>query len=802
MNITDCSFSDNSPAPIWSGAANAYLLDTAIDPDRVAVTQGDQFVIISYTLEVFLLDEEENRVPFDITVDMGHGTTFKSFPDQNGLFRKELEVYKVTYDGVQNKGVNIYLEIEYIEGRQDSKDITGTVTDTFDLDTRTSVTYYGFQAPSRTQNFPGNLEAIEDLGFTKGPIYVEPWFDDLGDDKGNLTFSTASSVGQMMPEIDGSMLTLSLQKDWNGVANITVTATDPHGKSLTLIVSINVIPKNDQPVVTDQRIIVKNKNTTTPRTGDTLKAKWEWYDIDGDAEPKTHIIKWFLNGEHQRDWDNHVEIPGVFSGQIWNFTIYPWDQKEASYGIPVHSPPVMVGNLPPTLTSVSITTKNPTTMTDLIAEPRGGNDTETGAVIYNYLWEKRVSSSWSPLGAPNSPILDHRFTEKNKDIRVSCWVSDGISISGIRTATVAIKNSQPYVTSANLNPAVVDETTEMIYLTNIEWGDPDGDIVTLSYKWMVDGIDISISETYPQLMKTDAGWEYPANITVGVTPYDSDYLMGNTYFITVYIQPRDTDGDGLFDDANDNGRNEPGDDKDDDNDGYQDSWEEFLGTDPKNYLSIPTDTDGDGQPDGDSSNSEDWMDLDDDNDGVWDIHPENTDMNNPKWFDTYPYTPNLPGDMDYDGIGDDQDPDIDGDGIANEDDDYPRDPDRHTETVYKENILFQIFTMILLLLIIITIGLGGYLVYNGTIKLPTQAPPSMGGAEAIYEGDDGKPQRANLPPRESEAEVEELEEVDNMRICSSCGDLVTLGDEICPNCGATFELEEEEDELSFDDEEE
>ncbi|MEA3559045.1 MAG: zinc ribbon domain-containing protein, partial [Candidatus Thermoplasmatota archaeon] len=114
----------------------------------------------------------------------------------------------------------------------------------------------------------------------------------------------------------------------------------------------------------------------------------------------------------------------------------------------------------------------------------------------------------------------------------------------------------------------------------------------------------------------------------------------------------------------------------------------------------------------------------------------------------------------------------------------------------------QIFTMILLLLIIITIGLGGYLVYNGTIKLPTQAPPSMGGAEAIYEGDDGKPQRANLPPRESEAEVEELEEVDNMRICSSCGDLVTLGDEICPNCGATFELEEEEDELSFDDEEE
>ena len=52
--------------------------------------------------------------------------------------------------------------------------------------------------------------------------------------------------------------------------------------------------------------------------------------------------------------------------------------------------------------------------------------------------------------------------------------------------------------------------------------------------------------------------------------------------------------------------------------------------------------------------------------------------------------------------------------------------------------------------------------------------------------------------------IEEMEELDNMRVCSSCGELVTLDDELCPSCGATFEdiEEEEEDEGDWDEDEE
>jgi hypothetical protein len=70
----------------------------------------------------------------------------------------------------------------------------------------------------------------------------------------------------------------------------------------------------------------------------------------------------------------------------------------------------------------------------------------------------------------------------------------------------------------------------------------------------------------------------------------------------------DTDGDGTPDDE----------DPDDDNDGVIDEWEETLGTDPLDPDDIPIDTDGDGKLDGDETNSQSWMDNDDDDDNVSD----------------------------------------------------------------------------------------------------------------------------------------------------------------------------------------
>jgi hypothetical protein len=541
-----------------------------------------------------------------------------------------------------------------------------------------------------------------------------------------------------------------------------------------------------------------------PRTYDTIKGVWEWFDIDGDNEPYNHIIRWYLNGTYVPEYDNAGSIDNVFSGQIWNFTLYPADTfglSSGNWGEPVHSPPVMVGNLPPTLTSVKITTTNPDTLTDLIVSPGKWDDPETGIVTFNYLWEKKetISGSYEPLGAPNSPILDSRFTKKGNYIRVKVWVSDGISISQVRTDEVYIKNSEPYIISATLKPDVIDEHTTRIYLEDILWGDPDGDQVTPSYQWFVYGYPIAGVDMVPQLMKSQGNWNYPANISVAITPYDSDNLDGTPLYLFAEITPTDSDGDTLPDDANGNGINDAGDDKDDDNDGYSDMMEvhKSIQTNPKDPWSRPIDTDGDGLPDGDQTNSELWMDPDDDNDNVLDIHPDNVDPTKPVWYDTFPKTAALPGDMDLDGIGDDQDPDIDGDGVPNEDDDYPRDPSRSKEPVVRENFVIQGLTLFLVVLIILAIIVFVYLVYNGTIALPTQAPPPVAGdgAEAIYDMEEEGVEK--LPPK---PDIEEMEELKDLSTCSQCGEIVTLDDVECPNCGAVFDDVDEEDEEDLEDE--
>ena len=189
------------------------------------------------------------------------------------------------------------------------------------------------------------------------------------------------------------------------------------------------------------------------------------------------------------------------------------------------------------------------------------------------------------------------------------------------------------------------------------------------------------------------------NMTISNTTYTlfANLSSGESYNWTVTIEIlEDTDGDGMpdtlpsdYNGSEDSIRNPPGltEDLDDDNDGSSDLNESSDGTDSLNPdtdgdgfcdgintvagvcfagpdpfpldPTLPVDSDGDGLPNNDS----DWTgppyaDDDDDNDGYPDASEENcgSDPLNAS---------SLPNDLDGDGICDDSDGDIDGDGIDN-----------------------------------------------------------------------------------------------------------------------------------------
>ena len=797
--VRDSTFGDNGIAPIWMSDANVTLYNTEIDPSKIDVETIGNSASLFYTLTVNVVNEKGDNERFNIEVKLGGSATGVTSNDNIGPWSIQLKTYTVYKNGVDRSRETAYITISYLHSTG-SEEIWSYISDSFVLDSRTTMTYNGYKAPFTTPDFQSVLLADEDEGLRDGPVDISTWFDDLGTDGGNLTFEVATLNEEVQPVLVGTTLSLDLKKDFNGVGELLITVTDPHGKKLEVTVTVNVLPTNDRPWITNARIISLNGEDEIPRSGDTLLAVWEWHDIDDkDTEPQRKYIHWFLNGTYIKryggaDIDNLTTVPDVKAGEVWSYKVWPMDFESINfniYGDPVMSSVVIIQNIGPRWTSnLTFETRTPTTDMDIIVTPGTYDDPDSSVVTFHYQWEVRKGERYVPLGAPDSPLLDHRFTRKNQDIRVKAWVSDGTSNSGIRMASFQIRNSPPVLLSAELSPKVLDEFDDVIYVINAQTYDADGDSVRLYYSWIVGNNSIAANNEIPQLSRSQGGWSYLGNniIEVTITPFDSDNIPGKELKLIAQFIPTDTDGDGKPNDLDGDGKNDAEDDDDDDGDHFLDEWELLLGSDPLNPLDRPLDTDGDGIPDGSPGNPYNWMDTDDDNDGI------------PDSEDTYPKNGALPGDFDHDGIGDDRDNDIDGDNVVNRNDYDPWNP--NVQHAPKEpSDIWGILIFIFILIILVALIAAGYLVYTGKFALPSAGPPGIAeeGAEAIFEEEEeGK------ASREKEEEMD-LEELESMSVCSVCGELVSLDETRCPNCGAVFEeleeMEEDYEEIEFEEDE-
>ncbi len=792
ITVKDSTFDGNDLAPIWISRANMTLQNTDVDPSSIVVIDTDHSVKLFYTLEINVKNEEGEEQTFNLELKLGESPSSMQFNNRVGTWSDMIRSYEVFKGGVDRSRESVRITISYPQS-SGNEVVWGYIFDSIILDRETSIDYNGFEAPRTTVEFQDRIEADEDVGLRDGQTDISTWFTDIGTDEGNLTYSVLSLSDEIHPLLTGSVLSIDLQKDWNGDGTIQLTVTDPHGKELVVDVLVQVFPTNDVPVITDPKIISLGGEDDIPRSGDTLLAVWNWHDIDeNDYEPQRKYILWYLNGTQIEEYggkviENTTTVPNVKAGQIWSFKAWPMDFDSINYqtyGDPVTSPLIVVKNIGPRWTSdLTYNTRYPTSDMDILVTPGTYDDPDSSLVTFNYQWEVRKGDNYIPIGAPNSPILDSRFTRKDQDIRVKAWVFDGVSGSNVRMASFHVKNSAPMIISAVVDPSILNERDEVITLSDFKTYDADGDSVKLYYNWLIGNASIAVNNEIPQLTKNVGSWSFPgrSKITVTITPFDSDNTPGIPLILIVNLIPTDTDGDGLFDDVNGDGDNDPGDDTDDDEDGFHDEWEIALGSDPLNALSTPQDTDGDGIPDGDAINSQPWMDRDDDDDGILDSD------------DSYPLNGALPGDLDGNGIGNDKDNDIDGDGVPNRDDYDPYNPNVSSPPAGEPQSIFEIFIFLIVLILLIALLIAVYAVYTGKVKLPSSAPPPVGdgGAEAIFEEDDDR--------SSGDIDLDELEDVDNMSVCSICGELIDMNIAECPNCGAAFD--DEEDEFDFDDEE-
>ncbi len=206
------------------------------------------------------------------------------------------------------------------------------------------------------------------------------------------------------------------------------------------------------------------------------RAGFEATDPDGD-EPTSEIV-WSVDGVAQAPGAT-LGLAQFAAGDSLSCKVVindPYAADEAT------SPTLVVVNSPPKLTSLTVLPLDPTIADTLTATPNGLSDADGDASEVDIVW--RVGDT--EIG--DGPELELAGRTKHETIVVSATPRDGTSPPGAGVAvtqSVTVANSRPSIASVTITPdapSISEPPTVAVAAT-----DPDGDALTTTYVWRVNG---------------------------------------------------------------------------------------------------------------------------------------------------------------------------------------------------------------------------------------------------------------------------------------------------------------------------
>ena len=237
-------------------------------------------------------------------------------------------------------------------------------------------------------------------------------------------------------------------------------------------------------------------------TGDTLTCSYTGFeDVDGDADVST--IAWSIDGTPAGTGDT---LSGGFTrGNEVVCTVTPGDG--ITTGEPV-SGALTIANTAPSIASVAISPGSPTAVDTLTCEATGASDPDGDLVTLSYAWDV----GGSPAGTGTT--LSGAFA-KADEVICTATATDETGASVTSSATVTIGNTAPEVLTVTLGPseAYTNDTLTAVATTS----DLDGDSVTVSYAWYVDG---SLVGATGSTLPGASYFDKDEAVTVVVTPSD------------------------------------------------------------------------------------------------------------------------------------------------------------------------------------------------------------------------------------------------------------------------------------------
>ncbi len=294
-------------------------------------------------------------------------------------------------------------------------------------------------------------------------------------DGDTVSYTYAWSVGGSTISRTSSTLS-STYFNKNQAVYCMVTPTDG-STSGAAVTSNTVTIENSLPVVADVNITPSSATASS-----TLTCSWSFDDDDGDDDAST--VLWKVNGVSA---GTGRTLSGAFGGgDTVSCTVTANDGEDSGSS---DTDSVTISNTAPTLASVSLTPTTAYEASTLTCTPGTATDADGDTVTYTYSWLVDGSSP----GVTSATLSGTSFS-KTDEVRCSVTPSDGtISGTAVLSNTVTIANTAPVLSAITLSPSSA-YTNDTLSISSTS-SDADGDTVSLTYSWTVDGTAVSTSST-------------------------------------------------------------------------------------------------------------------------------------------------------------------------------------------------------------------------------------------------------------------------------------------------------------------
>jgi hypothetical protein len=181
-------------------------------------------------------------------------------------------------------------------------------------------------------------------------------------------------------------------------------------------------------------------------------------------------------------------------------------------GAALASDPLTIGNTPPTLASASLDPTEIYEATTVTCVPQGWMDDDRDPEGFAFAWT--VDGADSGV----TPTLDGASFSKGQSVACSVTPNDGEADgSPVTTSLATVVNTPPVIAGVTLSPIGPkegDTVTASVATTT----DDDGDAITLSYEWTVNGVTVLSGPDFNAL--SDAYFAKGDLIATTVTPSD------------------------------------------------------------------------------------------------------------------------------------------------------------------------------------------------------------------------------------------------------------------------------------------